>query len=448
MNGHLHTVWVPAGVPTFHMPSAHEAFSASLDLLTELCPGLDAPEDILFSPDEVCSFLTGRDPDLIIFENITFANAAYAGEVMHAFPDVPIVLWALREPAGDGGRLRLNSLTGAFSAANTVRPYHRPAAFVLGSPDEPAVRRSLLAAVRAASAGKALSSLTLAQIGHTPQGFGFGRALDADMLRTFGVRLTSVEVRELTSLAETYTPEECLPFLQDAESRTRGLDAIPENNRLGFSALYRAYDTFIKDNHIGALASRCWPDLFTAYGTPVCAVLGILNDLGIAAACETDAYGALSMYIGQQLSGAPVFFGDPSALDENENTITFWHCGTAACSLAREDTGACIGVHCNRGIGPTLEFGCRPSERAVLFRVGRSPEGKFRFLIEPGSVCDRPQQYAGTSLVMKPDRDAAGLVQQLVRDGWEPHFCVIYGDVAEELSVLADILGIENWSRR
>ena len=53
------------------------------------------------------------DPDLIILQNLTFANAAYASEIMHRFRNVPLLLWTLREPVIDGGRLRLNALTGA-----------------------------------------------------------------------------------------------------------------------------------------------------------------------------------------------------------------------------------------------------------------------------------------------------------------------------------------------
>ena len=124
------------------------------------------------------------------------------------------------------------------------------------------------------------------------------------------------------------------------EQRTVGLDETPEKNRLDFARLYKAYEEFVRKNNIGAIASRCWPDFFTSFGTPVCAVLAMLNDLGVAAACEADMYGALSMWIGMRLSGKSVFFGDPVSLDEKENTITFWHCGTAACSLARKDTGA------------------------------------------------------------------------------------------------------------
>jgi L-fucose isomerase-like protein len=169
----------------------------------------------------------------------------------------------------------------------------------------------------------------------------------------------------------------------------------------------------------------------------------MLNDLGVAASCEADTYGALSMYLGQKLTGVPAFFGDPVSLNEEENTISFWHCGTAACSLARKDTGACAGEHCNRHIGPTLEFGCRPCPKATIFRVGQDADGSFRFFIASGEVLDKPQQFLGTSLVIKTDASAEEIVRKTVEDGWEPHYAVIYGDAADELEILAHMLDIK-----
>ena len=160
-----------------------------------------------------------------------------------------------------------------------------------------------------------------------------------------------------------------------------GLEGTPEKNVKDFARLYKAYKDYVAGNHIGALSSRCWPDFFTSFGTPVCSVLAMLNASGIAASCESDVYGALSMYIGTQLTGNAAFFGDPVSMDEKEGTITFWHCGMAACTLARKDTGAQVGVHPNRKIGPVMDFGCRACEKVTIFRVGRKADGSFRFFI-------------------------------------------------------------------
>ena len=44
--------------------------------------------------------------------------------------------------------------------------------------------------------------------------------------------------------------------------------------------------------------------------------------------------------------------------------------------------------------------------------------------------------------VVRTEHDARGLVETAVRDGWEPHFAVAFGDVADEVCALADMLGI------
>ena len=136
-------------------------------------------------------------PDLIVFQNLTFANAAYMSEVLRRF-DCPLLLWTLREPVIDGGRLRLNSLTGAYSAANTLRAFdERSFEYLFGSPEEERVKDALSAVVKAAAVKKEMRSLKMSAVGHTPQGFGFGRALDSELMNVFGVELEAIEAREL-----------------------------------------------------------------------------------------------------------------------------------------------------------------------------------------------------------------------------------------------------------
>lgn len=443
MKKEFQIAYVPIGVPTFHLESAQKEFDKSVALIKSLTDACVFPKEMLLSIDLLDAFLEECQPDLVILQNITFANAAYASEILKKL-DCPILLWTLREPVIDGGRLRLNSLTGAYSAANAIKAFRKePLNYIFGSPEEEEVRAKVGATIRAAKLKYDMRHLTVAAVGHTPQGFGFGRALDLEMLENFGASLESIEARELIDIAKGYSDEDVKDYLADAGERMCGLENTPEQNRKDFARLYRAYKEYVKDHHVGALASRCWPDFFTAFGTPVCAVLAMLNDLGVAASCEADTYGALSMYLGMQLTQQATFFGDPVSMDEKENTITFWHCGTAACSLAREDTGAKVDVHCNRKIGPTLDFGCKPCKEVTIFRIGKDSDGDFRFFIAGGEALDKPKQFNGTSLVVKTNADAKTIVYESVEAGWEPHFVVAYGNVAAELEILAGMLNME-----
>lgn len=436
-------LYVPIGVPTFHLESAQELFLSSIELIKSIEPNAIVPDKMLLSIPDLVDYIEGKSVDLVILQNITFANSAYSTEVykhIHA----PVLLLTLREPVIDGGRLRLNSLTGAFSAGYA---YHQmaelPLQYMFGSPSENHIKKQLVKTIKAAKVKYDMSHMSLLVVGQTPQGFGFGRALDLDLVQNFSVNLLTIESREMMDLAKNMDVKDAANEEKIARSRMVGLDETPKHNQVDFIKLYKVYKDYIDKHNIKAIASRCWPDFFTEYGTPVCSVLGMLNDDGIAAACEADAYGALTMYIGQQLTGTPTYLGDPVSLDENENTITFWHCGTSACSLARKDLGALTGVHPNRKIGPTMEFGLRPSKKATIFRIGRKPDGSFRFFIMPGEILDKPKQFSGTSMVVKVQPDVRHLITHMVKDGWEPHFAVIYDDVYEELKILAELLNIE-----
>ena len=436
-------VYVPVGVPTFHLESAQAQFDASAALLKSIDARFAVPDQMLLSIDALRAYLDGKNPDLIVFQNLTFANAAYMSEVLRRF-DCPVLLWTLREPVIDGGRLRLNSLTGAYSAANALRAFDdRRFEYLFGAPDEERSKETIEAVVKAAALKKEMRSLKMAAVGHTPQGFGFGRALDSELMNAFGVELEAIEARELIDRARSCSDDEAAEYLAKTERMTCGLDKTPTQNRVDHARLLKAYSDYVREHNIGALASRCWPDFFTAFGTPVCTVLSLLNDEGVAAACEADIYGALSMWIGMQLSHEPVFFGDPVALDEKESSITYWHCGAAACSLARKDTGAVVGVHPNRKIGPAMDFGCEAFPEATIFRIGRKPDGSFRFFIAEGAALDKPKQFIGTSIVVQTEKNSRKVVEDSIRAGFEPHFVVMRGHHAETLKVLAEMMGFE-----
>ena len=221
----MNFAYVPIGVPTFDLACAQEQFDASVRFLEgykKECM-VDIPQEMLLSIDALDGFLASIHPDLVILQNLTFANAAYATEVLLR-TDCPIVLWTLREPKGNGGRLRLNSLTGAFSAANAINAFPgKKFTYVFGSPDEKIVRDTIDAAIKAASVKKTLHSSNIAAVGYTPQGFGFGRALDSEITSAFGVRLISIEARELMEKAKGFASAETEK--KALEGCTKGLEA-------------------------------------------------------------------------------------------------------------------------------------------------------------------------------------------------------------------------------
>jgi len=83
-------------------------------------------------------------------------------------------------------------------------------------------------------------------------------------------------------------------------------------------------------------------------------------------------------------------------------------------------------------------------EHVTIFRIGRTPDGAFRFFISSVEILDKPQQFLGTSVVVKVQRDVTEMITSMIQDGWEPHYVVVYGDIAEELRQLAQQLNLES----
>jgi len=126
---------------------------------------------------------------------------------------------------------------------------------------------------------------------------------------------------------------------------------------------------------------------------------------------------------------------DSDVANDSENEM---QCGNFPPSDKNPDD-----VHCNRKIGPTLDFGCISCDNVTIFRIGKDCRGKFRFFIADGKVLDKPKQFNGTSVVVQTKNSAEKIVNESVLEGWEPHFVVAYGDIAKELTTIANMLNID-----
>lgn len=438
----LNVAFFSNGRLTFSLSDAEANKKASVEMLERVFGSVQAPKVLLTAPEMVGEFADSlTQPDLIIYQCTTFIGADFMTEITRRFK-CPIVIWSVREPSIDGGRLKLNSLTGAFSAGNNLFSQGLNFQFVFGNPEEEVVNQRFEATRDALKLIKKLKSLVIGMVGSQPAGFAFG-AIDESLLSSvFGIRVVQTEAAEIMKEAAAFLPEEYSAVLDELKGRSTGWEKTPGENLDKYARLRKAYQNFIDKNELKAIASRCWPDFFTGYGAPVCAILSMLNDNGIPSSCEADLGGVISMFIASEFTNSAVYFGDPVAVDETCDGIVFWHCGAGASCLSRKKEGAGIGVHPNRKIGPTMEFGLKQGTVTVI-RLGKDKQG-FRMFAMSGEALDEPQKFCGTSVVVRPEGGgSAARVSEMVKDGWEPHFVVAYGDIRKELKLFCDYLGIE-----
>jgi len=434
--------YFPIGRTTFEMETANRVFRESKELLESLCRGLTAPESILASTAELDEFMARhRDvkPDLIVYQSITFADAEFIVKIMERC-DAPVLVWSVREPSV-GGRLRLNSLTGGNSTCNTLKFFERSFNFMLGNPGEPHIARTLRAELAAADAANKLRELTVGVVGEHPAGFYFSGVDERLLMKTTGVKLAKLDLQQLFEESLQVPEAEYAPMIEAAAAKVAGLSRDDETT-VKFAKFSSHLKKRLAERGIKAAAMRCWPDFFVELGAAPCSTLSQFIEDGLVASCEADVGGVVTMYVLQELSGGlPPYLGDLVHVDEEMNTVSFWHCGAGAYSLANPSTGAQAGVHPNRKMGFTLEFGLKPG-RVTIARLSQTSKG-YRMLIMRGEMLDSPQQFAGTSGEVRLGGNAREIVHNLMLEGFEPHYAIVHADVVEELKALSKRLGIE-----
>jgi len=437
--------FLPLGRPTFDMEAANRCVEESKRLLRSLAASCALPDGLLVSPEAAAAFLKEAlaqgEPEALVVQATTFIDARFIREIM-ALSELPILLWGVREPRVNGTRLSLNSMTGVNSLSNAMVSQGRRFALLLGDPTEPELAEDMRRHLNALRIVRELKTLKIGLLGRHPDGFFFSGA-DPLELAAIGPQLVELDLARMFRRAQEVTEAEMQPALQSVAGKVRGLEAIPADSVRKFAQMQTALLKEIRDQGISMVAVRCWPEFYTDFGAAACSTVSSLIDAGIMASCEGDIHGAVTMHIQRQLAGSAPYLGDLVHIDEAKDSGVFWHCGAGAFSLARPDTGARAGLHPNRKLGFTLEFGLKAG-RVTVNRLGPDPSapGRYRMLNLTGEALDEPQKFWGTSVEVGFGQPVRPLFRTLMKQGWEPHYSLVYRDIRDEIRILCEWLDV------
>ncbi|MCM3570566.1 L-fucose/L-arabinose isomerase family protein [Neobacillus mesonae] len=435
-------LYLPIGRKTFDLEPAEVYRKQSVEWLNQTCEKVLAPEQIITSVEELDQYLRtiqSNEIDAVVYQSVTFADGEFVIKVLEYFNE-PVIVWSVREPS-IGGRLRLNSLTGGNSTSNVLRNHRHPFSFVFGNPDEEKLQTLLLQRLDVMRVKKALNQMKIGVVGEYPPGFFFSDADADELYTTLGVALKKIDLQEAFKECVELPESEWIGEVERAEKQVIGLNRKDETVQR--FAQFTAYmKQQINKEHFHSLSMRCWPDFFNDLGAAPCSVLSQLTEDGVVTSCESDIHGSISMFILRELTnGSAPYLGDMVHVDEEKNSVVFWHCGAGAYSLAHPKTGATAGVHPNRKIGLAMDFGLKPGE-VTIFRVGHTPDG-YRLLVMKGKALDTEKPFTGTSVEVELASDVTSALYDLMNAGYEPHYALVYGDVTEQLKELGRILGLK-----
>lgn len=451
------TAFVAVGRATFDVASGTEVCVAALDTLRDLNPAVQGTAEVHLTVEEVAETAASwaPRPELVVIGFGTFADATLALAALEAAEDrAKIVLWSFPEHRS-GRRLRRNSLCGANLAAFSFGLRGLTPAGVHGMPTDRDIADSIHAAVEgwnehspahrqpdyftatehavATATARRLAGAHIGIVGDAPPGFEPCELADDPL--PIGATFQRMPISDLFDVAERVETPVRLPH---------GMEGIEELEPVatGRSLQLREGLSSLADQHDwDALALRCWPECFTQWGGAACAPLSMLSESGLPAACEADAYGALTLLMLSEITERPAFLADLVDFDAVDNTAVLWHCGVAPSSMADPGRPVRAGEHPNRHMPLTVNFGLRPGP-VTIARLSKS-RNQLRLVVGTGEIKTAPPPFAGTSGVVTMNSPVQQFHRVLIAEGLEHHFGVAYGDHRRAVQALGHLWGLD-----
>ncbi len=408
----------------------------------------------LNTAQEAASEFLSQEVDLVILQNSSLSG----GDFIFPFLDIDshIALWAIPEgsPTSEGG-LPLNSFTGMNIYNSIIKTRKKsniePVKWFFGRAKEPDFKERFESLIHALYAEINLREAQIGLIGGVAQGFS-NLIVDADLLKLkIGANLVEVDLETIYSLADSISDVELInQHYRKMIEQTKTYSASMEKFFQSTARFQAAFEIFVKQNDLDAVAISCWPSFQTDRQLGICTLMGQLNDTGLVSACEGDVPGALGMLTLHLLSqGKVTTIMDMVTIDREDDSVLLWHCGPTAPSLADENGVAMQSLwlfdndpHAPLGLHNNLRL--RPGPATVL---GYYPDFS-QLLVFEGELDNKKPSYTGSSAWMR-DLHMQGkslsnmdLVQTIMDSGYQHHYPLAHGKYEKPAHDLAHLLGM------
>jgi len=346
----------------------------------------------------------------------------------------PPVFWATPERQ-DSVKVSSCSLVGTHVFASTFRQLGRPFEVVSGHPQDPKTRQSLVAAVRLAAAGARLRRAKVGLVGTHAPGFANMAVDPAALSRALGVGLHHVSLLDFFDLVDGQDPQAVRQEIARVEAM-----GLPREDGLGRDDLatdgryYLAMRALLAEEHLDALAVRCWPELPNRFAAWPYLAMARLADEQEVVALEGDVDGAVSCLIGKLLGLGVGYVSD--WLEHDERSITLWHPGHAPLAMC-EPGSARLGRHFNNNLHLVVNATLAADRPITLFRLWRCDGAYHATACNARTEPPRRELLGAHGVAALDDRNVSDWFESLCHAGMPHHVIVFPGHQADVLQRFA-----------
>jgi L-fucose isomerase-like protein len=350
-----------------------------------VCPG---PEDTKFGAVETraearkCADLFKQHRDEIDGIIVTLPNfgdeRGVAETIRLADLNVPVLIQATPDSAGKMGiEYRRDSFCGKMSACNNLRQYGIPFSLTRShtvAPDSEEFRADLdwFAGICRVVGG--LAKARIGAIGARPAAFNTVRYSEK-LLEASGIAVETVDLSEILGRIQKRSDSDGAVLKKLEEIRDYVPTAgVPAESLMKMAKLATVVEEWMGEAEVQMSAVQCWTAIEQYYGVVPCAVMSMMSNSLLPAACEVDVCGVVGMY-GLQLAS-----GTPSALLDWNNNYG-------------DDPNKAVCFHCSNLPKHFFEDVVMDYQEIIAGSVGK--EGTFGTVV--GRVKASPMTYARIS---------------------------------------------------
>jgi L-fucose isomerase-like protein len=419
-------------------------------------PRISGPHQALAIADDCARALV----DVIIIVNSAFPNG-------HVFPTIalhphlqhtPVILTAEYEAELGDREWTTNAWCGVIMNNAVARRVGRPVRPLAGDPASAEFQHTLKMLFNSYRAVAQLRREVLGRFGDAPGGFHSATMDQYAFLRTFGVRLETVDLLALMSTYHsgkatgycgeaTFTDEEVTATM--AAMREQRVCQVSEAHLRNGARFYHALKAQIDAQGFTSIAVKCWPELLAPeVNIAACFPMSWLLTNGVVrgVGCEADCPTAVLQSLGALLTGAPA-----ACLDFVNHTgrcpiVELGHCGVGIAGQMGEGEAIAYKSPDRQGGDPQHapaligQFAYGPKTGMAITQTA---SGQLQLLAFTGENCPDTAQgklYCAADLHFPAYQQLDRLILQ---HGFPHHLAVAMADITQEVKEVCDFLGIQ-----
>jgi len=390
--------------------------------------------------DSVVRLFRKESVELVV---LNFASWGEGGSILrlcNGLESLPFILWAF------GNHNENLTLTGIMEATSNMVKTLRRFSIVLGPPSSQNAASELIRSISTICVVGDLREVKIGLIGCNSPGMVDATADEISLRRKIGSEVVHLDLTEVFHVCNEIPEENVAEHAKMLKARI-GRVETGEEDLLASVRLYFALKEIVRKHNLQGFSIRCWPELkgnqSRCFMTP-CYAIAALADEGYVAACEADLSSTVTMLIMKMLTGKAAASFDYNTFDVSKNTLTLWHCGANALSLAVDEHEVILGRPTNGGLfetdsGMSVEFSLREG-RATLAKLTREYD---KMLIVCGKVIKPSPEFRGGIAEVCLDAPVESFLMNMMEQGFEHHICLVHGDIRNELIKICERLSIE-----